>query len=214
MEILPALEFKADGEGRIEGYASRFGEIDKGGDSVAKGAYSASLSRNPRVKMLWQHDASQPIGVWEDVKEDDTGLRVKGRLLDATEKGREAKALIEAGAIDGLSIGYRTVDAARGDKGERILKEVELWEVSLVTFPMQPSARVTAHKAMESLGDGHDAPLKKLVEERLREAGFSNTEAKAGASAAVGKLAGMREARSGLGELAQFMRQIQTGQGV
>jgi len=94
--------------------------------------------------MLWQHDPAQPIGVWDEVREDDTGLWVKGRLLRDVAKGREAAELIAAGAIDGLSIGYRTVKASKNDKGQRVLQELELWEVSLVTFPMLPSARVGA----------------------------------------------------------------------
>ena len=97
-----------------------------------------------RVKMLWQHDPSQPIGVWDEAREDARGLWVKGRLLESTQKGREAAALIAAGAIDGLSIGYRTRKAGKNEKGHRLLTELELWEVSLVTFPMLPSARVAA----------------------------------------------------------------------
>ena len=92
--------------------------------------------------MLWQHDPTQPIGVWDEVREDATGLWVKGRLLTDVAKGREAASLIGAGAIDGLSIGYRTVKARKDDKGGRLLSELELWEVSLVTFPMLPDARV------------------------------------------------------------------------
>lgn len=134
-----------DGEARIEGYASLFGEADQGGDIVQPGAYAASLARGAaRVKMLWQHDPAQPIGIWEEVREDAKGLWVKGRLLDATQRGREAAALVQAGAIDGLSIGYRTKRAAKDGKGRRLLSELELWEVSLVTFPMLPSARVAA----------------------------------------------------------------------
>lgn len=132
----------------IEGYASLFGEVDQGGDVVGKGAYAASIkameARGQRVKMLWQHDPAQPIGVWHEVREDDRGLWVKGQLLDSTQKGREAAALVTAGAIDGLSIGYRTRRAGKTDKGRRLLTELELWEVSLVTFPMLPSARVAA----------------------------------------------------------------------
>ena len=135
----------------IEGYASLFGQADQGGDIVEKGAYARSIKAlmdaGRKVKMLWQHDPAQPIGVWEEVREDARGLWVRGRLLDSTQKGREAIALIGAGAIDGLSIGYRTVravKAGRNDKGQRLLKELELWEVSLVTFPMLPSARVAA----------------------------------------------------------------------
>ncbi len=130
----------------ISGYASLFGQADQGGDIVQKGAYARALSRFSQdarqVKMLWQHDPAQPIGVWQEVREDGQGLYVKGRLLDSVARAREAAALIAAGAIDGLSIGYRTVRATKNDKGQRLLTELELWEVSLVTFPMLPSARV------------------------------------------------------------------------
>jgi len=136
-------------EGRvIEGYASVFNRRDQGGDVVLPGAYASSLKAmakaDRRVKMLWQHDPAQPIGIWDEVKEDANGLWVKGRLLPEVAKGREAVALLEAGAIDGLSIGYRTVKAERDGKGQRLLSELELWEVSLVTFPMLPEARVSA----------------------------------------------------------------------
>lgn len=139
---------RLEDDGRIEGYASLFGAVDAGGDIVLPGAYAASLKRlagrGGAVKMLWQHDPAQPIGVWESVAEDGRGLYVKGRLLNAVEKGREAAALLAAGAIDGLSIGYRTVRAERDGKGRRLLSELELWEVSLVTFPMLQNARVGA----------------------------------------------------------------------
>ncbi len=142
---------------KIEGYASLFGACDQGGDVVHKGAYQQSLTRlkseGRAVKMLWQHDPTQPIGIWDLVKEDERGLYVKGRLLESVEKGREAAALIAAGALDGLSIGYRTVKASKNDKGQRLLVELELWEVSLVTFPMLPSARVGA-KGDHPVDDG------------------------------------------------------------
>ncbi|MEM8728404.1 MAG: HK97 family phage prohead protease [Pseudomonadota bacterium] len=138
----------AEGGLRISGYASLFGALDQGNDLVAAGAYAASLealaARGGSVKMLWQHDPAQPIGIWDAVREDAKGLFVSGRLLEAVEKGREAQALIEAGAIDGLSIGYRTRKARKNEQGQRVLMELELWEVSLVTFPMLPSARVAA----------------------------------------------------------------------
>jgi Escherichia/Staphylococcus phage prohead protease len=143
-------------DARIEGYASLFGQADQGGDIVEKGAYARSIkalsSAGRKVKMLWQHDPAQPIGVWEEVREDKRGLWVRGRLLESTQKGREAIALIGAGAIDGLSIGYRAVRAVKNDKGQRLLQELELWEVSLVTFPMLASARVAA-KGDEPEGD-------------------------------------------------------------
>ncbi len=132
----------------IEGYASFFGKCDQGGDVVEAGAYAASLAmlakKGRTVKMLWQHDPTQPIGIWDEVREDSKGLYVKGRLLLDVAKGREAATLIEAGAIDGLSIGYRTKKAHKNGKGQRLLAELELWEVSLVTFPMLPEARVGA----------------------------------------------------------------------
>ena len=132
----------------IEGYASLFGAQDQGGDVVAPGAYAATLARKSRpggaVKMLWQHDPLKPIGVWDEVREDAKGLYVKGRILSDVALGREALALLEAGAIDGLSIGYRTVRSEKLQSGGRKLIEVDLWEVSVVTFPMLPEARVQA----------------------------------------------------------------------
>jgi HK97 family phage prohead protease len=146
----------------IEGYASLFGCTDQGGDVVQAGAYQKSLAdlsaKGRSVKMLWQHDPAQPIGIWDEVREDARGLYVKGRLLTDVEKGREAVALIEAGAIDGLSIGYRTVRAQKlrdqkDGKASRLLSELELWEVSLVTFPMLPEARlVTEEKGDDPFG--------------------------------------------------------------
>ena len=141
----------------ISGYASLFGAADQGGDAVERGAYAASLkavtAAGRSIKMLWQHDPAQPIGVWDEVREDERGLWVKGRILDSVAKGREAAALIAAGAIDGLSIGYRTVKSAKNSKGQRLLSELELWEVSLVTFPMLPSARVAAKGETTALGE-------------------------------------------------------------
>jgi Escherichia/Staphylococcus phage prohead protease len=135
-----------DEDGVITGYASVFGRPDQGGDVVQKGAYKASLERlkakGGAVKMLWQHDPAQPIGIWQEMFEDETGLFVKGRLLREVQKGAEAMSLIAAGAIDGLSIGYRTLRAEKNAKGQRLLFELELWEVSLVTFPMLSEARV------------------------------------------------------------------------
>ncbi|MEM7520710.1 MAG: HK97 family phage prohead protease [Pseudomonadota bacterium] len=146
-----------DGGVEISGYASLFGAVDQGGDVVSPGAYGGSLkavkAAGRTIKMLWQHDPLQPIGVWDEVREDAKGLFVKGRILDAVEKGREAAALIAAGAIDGLSIGYRTLKASKNTEGQRLLSELELWEVSLVTFPMLPSARVSAKGDFAPLGD-------------------------------------------------------------
>jgi uncharacterized protein len=139
------------GGAEIAGYASVFGQPDRGGDVVAAGAFAASLAAGAasgrRVRMLWQHDPAQPIGVWDELREDGHGLWVKGRILMDVARGREAAALLAAGALDGLSIGYRTRRAARDGQGRRLLTEVELWEVSRVTFPMLPQARVAAKAA-------------------------------------------------------------------
>ena len=151
----------------IEGYASRFGDCDQGNDIVASGAYAASLTRlaeqGRAVKMLWQHDPAQPIGIWDTVREDATGLYVKGRLLDSIARGREAAALVAAGVIDGLSIGYRTKAATKDRQGRRVLTELELWEVSLVTFPMLPSARVAAKGEAPELADLRE--MARLIDE-------------------------------------------------
>ncbi|MGP9790100.1 HK97 family phage prohead protease [Roseinatronobacter sp. NSM] len=136
----------------ISGYASVFGLRDTGGDTVQPGAYGASLqrlaARGDKVRMLWQHDPAQPIGIWEEVVEDARGLFVKGRLLPDVARAREALALVQAGALDGLSIGYRTVRAQALATGGRSLIELELWEVSLVTFPMQTQARISAKSGL------------------------------------------------------------------
>ena len=145
----------------IEGHASLWGLADQSGDIVQRGAYGGSLARlaaeGRRVKLLWQHDPARPIGVWDTVREDEKGLYVRGRLLTETQGGREAAALLAAGAIDGLSIGYRTVRAEKSGTG-RLLTELELWEVSLVTFPMLPQARVAP-----GAGGADPAPDEDLV---------------------------------------------------
>jgi len=122
---------------RFAGYAAVFNRLDRGGDVVRPGAFARSLKRGGAVPLLWQHEAGRPIGRVEYLREDRRGLRVIGRLAD-----RRAAALLKAGAVDGLSFGFRVREA----KGEqpRELTELELVEVSLVTFPMQPKARVHA----------------------------------------------------------------------
>jgi HK97 family phage prohead protease len=136
---------RAFADGRIEGYASLFDVVDGGGDEVAPGAFAAALRRADRKpKLLWQHDPARPIGVWESLREDARGLFVSGRLLTEIQSGAEAAILLREGAIDGLSIGYRAVRAAKAAAGGRRLLEIDLWEVSLVTFPMLPDARATS----------------------------------------------------------------------
>ena len=119
---------------RFAGYAAIFGRVDRGGDVIRAGAFARSLSKGT-VPLLWQHDAARPIGRIEYLKEDRRGLRVIGRLVD-----RRAAALLKARAVSGLSFGYR-VREAKGE-GPRELIDLDLVEVSLVTLPMQPKARV------------------------------------------------------------------------
>lgn len=198
------LQIKADSEGRIEGYASRFGELDRGGDIVVKGAYAGSLSSGRKPKMLWQHDPSQPIGVWDEVKEDDTGLFVRGRILETVEKGREAKSLIEAGAIDGMSIGYRTIKEDRATDGARLLKELDLWEVSMVTFPMLESAKIDAIKAAEMSRREMEALL-------TQDAGLSRSVARSLMDGGLGAVKAMQDAGDDRG-LADALRSlVETG---
>lgn len=145
----------------VAGYASLFGIRDRGGDVVMPGAYGPALARlaakGERVRMLWQHDMTQPIGIWDEVVEDARGLKVKGRILTDVARGREAAALLGAGAMDGLSIGYRTTKSEPLPGGGRRLIELELWEVSLVTFPMLTEARIAAKSA--HCGPGRIAAL-------------------------------------------------------
>ncbi|GJL92771.1 HK97 family phage prohead protease [Hyphococcus sp.] len=126
----------------IEGYASVFNTPDLNGDIVAPGAFAKSLRKNPKPAMLYSHAAEAPIGRWISIREDGYGLFVKGELLLSSPRAREVHALLEGGAIDGLSIGYQTARSIRVKAGRRIT-EAELWEVSVVTFPMAPQARVT-----------------------------------------------------------------------
>jgi uncharacterized protein len=127
---------------RFAGYAAIFGRPDRGGDVVRAGAFARTLMRSDGgVPLLWQHSPARPIGRIDYLKEDRRGLRVMGRLSDGA-AGREAAALVREGAVRGLSFGYR-VRASTGD-GPRELTELELVEISLVTVPMQPRARVHA----------------------------------------------------------------------
>ncbi|MFJ6023364.1 HK97 family phage prohead protease [Brevundimonas sp. NPDC092305] len=132
----------ADAGLKIEGYASLWGVADLNGDVVARGAFAETLARIGAggVKMLHQHEGRAPVGVWDEAVEDERGLFVRGQIMDWSAEARFARALARAGALDGLSIGFRSRKARR-DGRLRVLVEVELWEVSLVTFPMLPGAR-------------------------------------------------------------------------
>ena len=169
------LKKEPDADGEFEGYASVFGIVDQGLDVVERGAFTKSLGTGRKVKMLWQHDTSKVIGVWDEVREDERGLFVKGRLLKGIKLAEEAMVMLRAGALDSMSIGYRTVEAvAEGGGRIRKLMELDLHEISLVTFPMLPDAKVTDVKSEDGAFD-----VRKL-EAALRDVcGLSQKEAKA-----------------------------------
>ena len=176
-----ALDLKAIApNGAFEGYASLFNKEDLGHDIMLPGAFRETLaSRGPAgVKMLFQHNPSEPIGVWDVLREDAKGLFVQGRLLLDVVRGREVYALMRAGAINGLSIGYRAVRARRDrPRAPRKLIQIDLWEISIVTFPMLPEARVAAIKQRPFAGR---RPSARDFERWLTEdAGLTRSQAQA-----------------------------------
>ena len=168
-------------KGVFSGYGSIFGNKDLGGDVMVEGAFAKSIASKGAkgVKLLYQHKADEPIGVFDEIIEDRKGLRVKGRLAMGTQKGREVYELMKMGAIDGLSIGYRVSPkgAMYDERGKkRMLKEVDLMEISAVTFPMNTRARVQAVK-------GEQRTVREW-EETMRDAcGLSRSESKVAANA-------------------------------
>ena len=150
--VARALEARADQPGVFSGYASLFEIADSQGDMVERGAFRASLeawrTKGRRPAMLWQHDPNEPIGLWTHLEEDAAGLRVEGRLLLSVQAGAEAHEHLKMGTVSGLSIGFQAIEARRDRKtGIRRLVRVNLWEISLVTFPANHGARVAAVKA-------------------------------------------------------------------
>lgn len=131
-------------DGTFEGYASVFNVVDYQKDIVLPGAFNMDST----IKMLWQHDAQKPIGVWEHIQQDAFGLYVKGRLLLDLNHAREAYTLLKAGAVDGLSIGFMPTKTHFDPvKKARIITSLDLHEISLVTFAANPKARVTSVKS-------------------------------------------------------------------
>lgn len=147
------VELRLDGveaDGSFSGYASLFGRVDLGRDVVERGAFARSLEKRGAagIRMLFQHDPATPIGSWQEVREDARGLFVRGQLALDSAKAREVHALMRGRALDGLSIGFRTVRARKEAKsGVRRIMEADLWEISVVTFPMLPDARVDSVKS-------------------------------------------------------------------
>lgn len=139
--------FAPEETGTISGYAAVWGKRDLYGDVVQRGAFAKSLAAHQasgtRPLMLWAHDPARPVGVWSEIREDATGLHVTGTLVMDSTAGRDAHAMLKAQAIDGLSIGFKTVRAAP-TAGGRIVHEMELIEISLVSRPAQAAARVAS----------------------------------------------------------------------
>jgi len=163
------LEIKSlTDEGFFEGYASVSGNVDLGGDVVAPGAFTKSISATPEVPLLWSHDHAEVIGAIREMKEDGHGLRVKGEIALETSRGKEAYALLKKNMMKGLSIGYQVVSDQIAD-GKRLLKELNLLEVSVVAVPMNPLATITAVKNAESSASGKAAGTKRMNEETLSQ---------------------------------------------
>jgi len=201
-----SLSIKAEAvkdDGTFEGYGSVFGVTDSYGEIVAPGAFKQSLidiaSKGRPVPVLWQHQSSAPLGVYEALSEDEHGLKVSGRLLiDDVPKAKEAHALLKAGAVSGLSIGYWVRKSSYDEKtGIRTLNELDLVEVSLVTFPANDDARVEAVKFKLERGQ---LPTKSEFEKALREAfPFSKSQAAAIASHGLDHL--LRSESAGAGDI-------------
>ncbi len=195
-----ALDLKSIGaNGTFEGYASLFGREDLSRDIVVRGAFAESLkSRGARgIRMLFQHDPGQPIGVWDEIAEDAKGLYARGRLMPDVSKAREVMSLMRAGALDGLSIGFKALRARRDAKsGVRRLEKIDLWEISVVTFPMLPDARVQTFKSRPF---AQGVPTARTFERWLTQGvGLTRSEARALMRDGLKGFQALREA--GLGE--------------
>lgn len=176
LEVKSFDEYEENGQsfGYFKGYASTFGNIDRTKDIIAPNAFKRCLDGGRKVKMCWQHDMSTPIGSFPVMKEDDYGLYVEGRINLGTMMGREAYALLKAGDLDSMSIGFmvKEYDIDK-NSGVRTIKEIDLWEISVVTEPANTMAQVTAVKSLE------DAETYADIERILRSKGFSRKEATA-----------------------------------
>lgn len=216
-------------DGTFEGYGSIFGNVDAYGEKVVPGAFVESLAKHRRegtnVLMLWQHDPDNPIGVWEDLAEDAKGLYGKGRLILEIQKAREVRALMLQKAIGGLSIGYREIET-EPDGNVRLLKKLELYEISPVAFPANRRARIEVVKfgELEALArrgerlqelarcfrDGEPMPAKEF-EEILRDAGFPKSAAVQIASVGYAKAIRSESEGSKANEQAAFLQALLRG---
>jgi len=170
VDTLACREFKFSSDtGEVAGYGAVFGNVDQGLDRIQRGAFASSLRERKSLPMLFQHDAVQTIGVWASMREDDHGLAVSGRISD-TIQGRDVRTLAKDGAVTGLSIGFIAQDFDISPDGVRVLKQIDLHEVSVVTFPMNQLARVQSVKAALRCGQ---TPSRDELTFLLRNAGLS-----------------------------------------
>lgn len=196
-------------DGSFEGYGSVFNITDQGGDIVAPGAFLETLSAQKALgrlpAMLWQHRQAEPIGVYSSMEEDSVGLKVIGQLALKTARGAEAYELMKMGAVTGMSIGYRSRDDSYDRvTGVRTLKKVDLYELSLVTFPMNDASRVSSVKGIETLSTIRDA------EDFLRESGLS----RAAAVAFIARVKCLGQSDSDGGDMQQIVEALKRRNGV
>jgi len=188
-----ALSIQEDG--RFSGYASVFDIVDLGEEVVAPGAFKDCLEEKGAagIRMLFQHDPNEPIGYWISIREDAYGLAVKGVIDVNVEKGREVLSMLRTGALDGLSIGFKAIEAATDRRtGVRHITKADLWEISVVTFPMLPQARVHDVNSSSSL------PSKRSLERWLvRDAGFTRRQARTIITKGYNGLSTARDAGTG-----------------
>lgn len=184
-------------DGSFSGYASLFNKVDLGKDKISDGAFKQSLASRGRkgVRMLFQHDPSEPIGVWDILREDEKGLFVKGRIIEASARGKEVLSLMRAGAIDGLSIGFRTKKSRTDRKtGIRTITTADLWEISIVTFPMLPQARVEQVKNIPLASDRVVPTIREFERWLTQDAGLTRGQARTVIGKGFAHLAGKQDA--------------------
>lgn len=200
---------EVEADGSFSGYASLFGKADLAGDVVEPGAFSKALRQRGvgGIRMLYQHDPGQPIGRWTELAEDRYGLKVRGQLAGGVAKAREVLDLMRGGALDGLSIGFRTIRARRDTRsGQRRILEADLWEISVVTFPMLPDARVRSVKAAGM----NELPTTREFERWLtRDARLTRGEARTVIAKGFAHLVRERDAaRPSMSDLAERIRRV------
>ncbi|MGD9915908.1 MAG: HK97 family phage prohead protease, partial [Rhizobiaceae bacterium] len=178
--------------------------VDLGRDVVERGAFARSLKERGAsgIRMLFQHDPNEPIGTWTDIREDERGLFVRGRLAGGVARAREVLSLMRGGALDGLSIGFRAVRSRKdAGSGVRRIIEADLWEISVVTFPMLPGARVESVKA------AHLPTTREFERWLTRDAGLTRGEARTVIARGFAELTRERDAARNTPEgLAGMMR--------